>query len=197
MTAQETQELRATWKGFCERLAEAGEAILRSDLPTTPLDKAEGLRYLTRLLRAGLIQNLEAADADFPRFFQPCDDITKYGGDDPDKIYLIAMAQGDREYRITGRRGSMHFFSIGSKAFLMEQGGTIRSTGELAGADMSIGPDGGLEIVASRDKRAGNWLPMTHDTNFLLLRQTYLDRAPKSGAVQDRTDRRTGGTLRR
>jgi hypothetical protein len=82
----------------------------------------------------------------------------------------------------------MHFFGIGS-AFLMEQGGTIRSTGELAGADMAIAPTG------SRSSQVGHALGQLvadHARPFLLLRQTYLDRRTEVRAVQDRADRRTG-----
>jgi hypothetical protein len=164
------------WQKFCGRLAEAGAAITRTDLPTTQLDRAEGFRYLTRLLRIGLIQNLEAGDKEFPMFFQSCDEITKWGGDDPDKVYYNALVRGDRDYRITGRRGTMHFFSIGSKAFLMDQGGTIRSTGELKNSEVKVGPNDEVEIIASSKKQPGNWLPMTKDTNFLLMRQAYLNK---------------------
>src|SRR5579863_9880974 len=54
------------WRDFCARLADAGEVILRPDAPATPLDRAEGFRYLSRLVRIGLLQGLEAMDPDFP-----------------------------------------------------------------------------------------------------------------------------------
>ena len=47
------------WSEFCGLLEKAGEAILREDLDTTAFDRAEGLRYLTRLLRAGLVSFAE------------------------------------------------------------------------------------------------------------------------------------------
>ncbi len=39
------------WTDFCRALEQAGEVILRDSAPATPLDRAEGYRYLTRLLR--------------------------------------------------------------------------------------------------------------------------------------------------
>jgi hypothetical protein len=164
------------WREFCAKLADAGEAILRPEAPSSPLDRAEGFRYLTRLLRIGLMQNLEAADPDFPFFFRPGDEVTKYGGDNPDNIYWSATVKGDRDYRITASRGTIYYFSIGSKAFLMETKGSIESTGELNGKDLKIGPDGRFEIICSSRPQPGNWLRMTPETNFLLIRQTYLDR---------------------
>ena len=44
----------ALWNEFCDRLKSAGETILRPSTPATVFDRAEGIRYLTRLLRAGL-----------------------------------------------------------------------------------------------------------------------------------------------
>jgi len=155
---------------------DAGEAILRPEAPATILDRAEGFRYLTRLVRVGLIQSLEAADPDFPFFYRPSDEFTKYGGDNPDNVYWSAMVKGDRDYRITGMRGTINYFSIGSKAFRMEKDGSIESTGELNGAEMKVGSGGKFEIIVSGKSHIGNWLPTKAETNFLLIRQTYLDR---------------------
>jgi hypothetical protein len=164
------------WRDFCAKLADAGEAILRPDAPATPLDRAEGFRYLSRLVRIGLLQGLEAMDPDFPIFYRGSDETAKYGADNPDNVYWNTMVKGDRDYRITGNRGTIYYFSIGSKAFLMETKATIRSTGELKGADLKVGPDGKFEIICSSKPQRGNWLPMTPDTSGILIRQTYLDR---------------------
>jgi hypothetical protein len=165
------------WRDFCMKLADAGEVILRTDGPGTPLDKTEGFRYLSRLIRIGLIQYLEAADTDFPYFYRSCDEVTKWGADNPDNIYWNARVRGDRDYRITGTRGTIHYFGIGAKALYLEKkNGTALSGGELQGTNMIIGPDGKFEIIASAKKHPGNWLPMDADTNMLIIRQTFLDR---------------------
>ena len=39
------------WTDFCRALEQAGEVILRDTAPSTPLDRAEGYRYMTRQLR--------------------------------------------------------------------------------------------------------------------------------------------------
>jgi hypothetical protein len=41
------------WNDFCDLLKKAGEVVLREDLETSAFDRGEGLRYLSRLLRAG------------------------------------------------------------------------------------------------------------------------------------------------
>jgi hypothetical protein len=165
------------WRDFCAKLADAGEAILRPDAPATSLDRAEGFRYLSRLVRIGLLQGLEAMDPDFPIFYRGSEETAKYGADNPDNVYWNTMVKGDRDYRITGTRGTIYYFSIGSKAFRMETKSTIQSTGELKGSDLKVGPDGKFEIICSSKPQPGkNWLPMTAETSGILIRQTYLDR---------------------
>ena len=42
------------WLDFCESLKSAGAEILAAGTPTDDLNRAEGFRYLTRLLRLSL-----------------------------------------------------------------------------------------------------------------------------------------------
>ena len=65
------------WTDFCRALEQAGEVILRDTAPDTPLDRAEGYRYLTRLLREMLYTTIENSDPDFPRLHE----LDRDGGD--------------------------------------------------------------------------------------------------------------------
>ena len=56
------------WTEFCDLLKKAGDVILREDLETNAFDRAEGLRYLSRLLRAGLHSFCENPGKENPRF---------------------------------------------------------------------------------------------------------------------------------
>jgi hypothetical protein len=171
-------EAAALWGAFCDRLREAGEMIMhRATAPKTPLDRAEGLRYLTRLLRLGLEINLEHADPDFPVFYSASHATAKIGADNPDAIYLNATISGANSYRITGTRGSIAYFSIGSKANRYHIDGTMASTGELRGTDLTVAADGTLEIIASAVPQQGNWLPLAPDSSMIIVRQFHLDRA--------------------
>ncbi|SDM13965.1 Protein of unknown function [Lentzea albidocapillata subsp. violacea] len=166
------------WSQFCRALEKAGEVILADQAPDTPLDRAEGYRYLSRLTREMLYSCLDNADPDFPRFHEL--DLVKIGADNPDNVYLSANIRGDRTYRITGTRGTIAYFSIGSKANRYARDGTMASTGELSDADLTIAPDGTVEIIASAEPRAGNWLPLAPDSTGLVVRQTYLDRTTET-----------------
>jgi hypothetical protein len=162
------------WSQFCRALEKAGEVVLSDQAPDTPLDRAEGYRYLARLTREMLYSCLDNADPDFPRFHEL--DLVKIGADNPDNVYLSANIRGDRTYRITGTRGTIAYFSIGSKANRYAKDGTMASTGELSDADLVVAPDGTVEIIASADPHDGNWLPLAPDSTGLVVRQTYLDR---------------------
>lgn len=165
------------WRRFCEDLAAAGEILTRPDAPLAPIDQAEGLRYLSRLTRTALNMLVDSADPDFPRLFLLTDDRIKIGADNPDNLYQQCVVSPERDYRITGRRGSVPYFSIGSKANRYAIDGTMASTGEIEFADMAFGTDGSFEIVASRTPQPGNWLPMADDTSLLIVRQTFNDKA--------------------
>ena len=169
--------LSHVWREFCAQLAEAGEVLDRESTPDTPLDQAEGLRYLSRLTRTALNMLVDSGDPDFPRIFQLTDDAIKIGADNPDNIYQQAMVRGDREYRIRGKRGTVPYLSIGTKANRYAIDGTMMSTGEIEFADVELGPDGSFEIVVSAKRHPGNWLPMAEDTTFLIIRQTFEDKA--------------------
>ena len=162
------------WTEFCRALEKAGEVVLRDTAPATPLDRAEGFRYLTRLAREMLYSTVENADPDFPRLHQL--DLTKIGADNPDNVYLSASIRGDRTYRITGTRGTIAYFSIGSKANRYAKDGTMASTGELSDRDLVVEADGTVTILASATPQEKNWLPLAEDSTSLVVRQTYLDR---------------------
>ena len=125
-----------------------------------------------------LYSTVENADPDFPRLHEL--DRVKIGADNPDNVYLSANIRGDRTYRITGTRGSIAYFSIGSKANRYAKDGTMASTGELSDADLVVEPDGTVEIIASATPHDKNWLPLAPDSTGLVVRQTYLDRTTET-----------------
>ena len=106
--SQETVMSGEVWRDFCRKLEKAGDVVLGAEVAATPLDRAEGYRYLTRLLRIALEMNLEFADPDFPGFYQASHQTAKIGADNPDNHYLNATVTGDRSYRISGKRGTVN-----------------------------------------------------------------------------------------
>ncbi len=172
-----------SWNDFCDRLKAAGAEILRPEAPATALDRAEGWRYLSRLARVALEMNLECADPDFPEFYQASNTTIKIGADNPDNNYYNATICGDRDYVISGIRGSATYLGFGTKANRYAIDGTMASTGELDAKDLEIEPDGSFEIIVSPNKHPGNWLPTAPDSTMVIVRETFLDREEEEPAI--------------
>ena len=165
-----------TWTEFCELLKQAGAVLQREDLDTTLFDRAEGHRYLGRLLRAGLFSAAENPGPLHP-VFRTMPDGVKMGLDNPDNYYVSASVSPEYDYRIRGTRGTIHYMSFAAQ----DQNFAVRErivggAGHLNDAELEYGPDGTFEILASRNEQPGNWLRMTEHTAMILLRQTFLHR---------------------
>ena len=87
------------WEQFCERLKAAGQLLARPEVPGFDIDRAEGLRYLSRMTRVALELCFEHSDPDFPTFLNAWNATAKAGADNPDNLYLNSTIKGDREYR--------------------------------------------------------------------------------------------------
>lgn len=174
-----------TWDEFCDALKRAGQQILRPEAPVSELDRAEGWRYLTRLLRIGLEMHLECADPDFPAFFMPSHETGKIGADNPDNLYLMARINGRNEYVIRGTRGTVSYLSVGSQKGGYESDGKMEQTGFVDGKDLHLDAEGRFEIVVSAEKpaHARHWLRIEPTSNAVLVRQTFLDRKAERPAV--------------
>jgi len=172
----------SAWRDFCRALERAGDAVLRPETPDDAFDRAEGFRYLTRLLRAGLESQLEFADPRFPGFFQLANETIKIGNDNPDNIYRNANVSGRHRYRIRGTRGDAPYLSFGTKGGGYESDGTMTPTGQLDGDALELAADGSFEVVLSSEPAAGNWLPMLPHTTQLVVRETFTDRATQQPA---------------
>lgn len=178
-------DLATTWDVFCERLKDAGQIIQRQATSANafdPLDHAEGYRYLSRLLRAGLENQVESSNPHYPRFYQLANETIKIGNDNPDNIYHNANLDGRLDYLITGHRGSVDYISFGTKAGSYETTGTMEPSGQLDGNQLALDDDGYFEIIVSSEPKTGNWLPMQENSCSLIVRQTFGCRANETPA---------------
>lgn len=172
----EKVESGEAWAEFCQLLEKAGNVLQREELAPTTFDRAEGLRYLSRLLRAGLLSFGEATGPTTPAF-RPMPELVKMGLDNPDNFYLSASVSGRHRYRIRGKRGSIHYLSFAAQNQNFAARERITGgAGHLEDSELELGPDGSFEIIASQDEQPGNWLRMNPDTKQILVRQTFLDR---------------------
>lgn len=172
----------SAWSQFCDSLKAAGEQVLGADIPADELTRAEGFRYLTRLLRLGLEKHLEFANPDFPQFYSLSHETAKIGNDNPDNYYLNCAVDGTRDYRISGNRGSVAYLSIETKAGSFAGQGDMAPTGHVEVGELAVAPNGDFELLVSAREQPGNWLPMRPESDNILVRQTFRQRAAEQRA---------------
>jgi hypothetical protein len=170
------------WREFCERLADAGESILAEGNPDDPLDRAEGFRMLTRLLRGSLESHLEHKRPTHPQLICTCHETIKIVGENPDNHYLGASLDGRFDYRVRGTRGDARWISFNLFSAGGFGGGGPGTGATLHEEQMHIEPDGTFEVVISQHEHPGNWLRSQPDTRSIAIRQTFLDKRNQTHA---------------
>jgi hypothetical protein len=181
MDEAETSALKAVWNAYLDDLRAAADQLFRATTPSDPLTAAEGLRHLTRLTRMGLESNIEFADPDFPVLSRIVDETRKFGCDNPDTIYMRAVINGARDYRIVGRRGTVDYLSF--LATRPDENGRLEQTGFVDSKSLTLAPDGSFEIaVGPTPPASGAWLKTDAQTQSIGVRQTFLDRRAETPA---------------
>ena len=149
------------------------------------LELLEGLRVLGRA--AALCSEL-ALDIDVaaPWFFSMNTQTRMIGGPAPDGEYYLAMVDGERRYRVRGRRGTTAYLGFQVLAGI---GLTPRRMGAyVSDTDLDIGPDGTFSFVLateepSVDELAGDrWVPWPEDSSSIVVREYIADRALEQAA---------------
>ncbi len=171
-----------SWRQFCDRLKAAGDPIFASDSPDDALNRAEGTRYLTRLVRAALETFVEFKDPVAPTLRRTVHETIKMGADNPDNWYENAPLHGDYEYRLTGKRGTVPYFSMQTQVGHYGQGGGMPPVGFLDGKDLTVDAHGRFEVILSKQPRPGNWLKLADGYGTLVVRQTYSDKKSETRA---------------
>src|SRR6478736_5117752 len=175
-TAQQKVVDGTAWREFCDLLADAGAAILEDGNPDDPLDRAEGFRMLTRLLRGALENKLEYGRATQPELICTCHETIKIVGENPDNHYLGASLDGKYDYRVWGTRGAAKWISFNLFSGAGFGGGGPGTGATLHEEQMHLEPDGTFEVIISQREHTGNWLRSEADTRSLAIRQTFLDK---------------------
>jgi hypothetical protein len=165
------------WDAFCDALRGARRLVLGPGVPASPQLRAEGFRYLTRFLEAGIRTCVAYADPDHPEFCRMIERNASWGLDCPDCLYLYAPLRGDAVYRVWGTRGGANHLDIqvdhGHFAFGdISKWGTLSSLSDL---ELEVGADGGFELTLAAEERPGNWLRLGARAEFLLVRQYFND----------------------
>ncbi len=170
------------WDEFCDNLKAAGAALGMPGAPRDAFNQAEGIRYLSRLTRGGLEAFIEYSDPSFPVLRRTAHETIKLGADNPDNYYFNAQVSGKYEYRLSGKRNTVHYFG------LFTQNGNYGTTGGMAPCavlehnDILYEEDGSFEVILSRERKGKNWLKIEKTTSMLMVRQTFNDRFAETPA---------------
>jgi len=170
------------WDEFCNQLKLAGTNLKYAGTPQDAFNQAEGIRYLTRLTRAGLEAFVENADPSFPVLKRMVHETVKMGADNPDNYYFNAQISGAYEYRITGKRNTVHYIGFFTQNGSYGTTGGLAPCGVLEGADLVLEDDGSFEIILSKEKKGKNWLKIEDETGLVMVRQTFLNRFKETPA---------------
>jgi len=165
------------WSELADAIRASAGIVLAEDAPARGQDLAEGFRYLTRFLAAGIRVCVELGDPEHPELGRMIDRTMTWGLDCPDCLYLYASVRGDASYRLFGSRGSANHFDVQVNRGHFASG-DIASWGTLAsvsGLELDVAPDGSFELALSPERQPGNWLPLGPDAEFVLVRQYFAD----------------------
>jgi hypothetical protein len=161
------------WRAFAATLGDAADALEWPGLELDDLDRAEGLRYLARLVANSVAGQLGTASPRHPAFGLLSNG---FGMDNPDNHYLASPIDARLAYRITGTRGRLSYLSFAAQNQNFANASTITGgAGHLHGDELDRDADGRFTITASRDERPGNWLRLADDSRMVLVRQTRAD----------------------
>lgn len=182
--------LRAAWHRFCDELKAAGELAFRDTAASGLVDRAAGVRLLSRNIALALAFELENKDPLHPELLHYFDPLRKQGGDNTDALYVGAPINGADTYRVSGRRGGARYFGV----TVVERGATPWGGGVasmLFGDQIKVAPDGSFELFLSPHPQPGNWLKTTPETFRVTFRQFFADWENEE-PMEARIDRLTG-----
>ncbi len=166
-----------SWSEFCDELKAAGHVLLSPGTPRDPFQQAEGMRYLSRLTRAGLEAYVEYPDPSFPQLRRMVHETVKMGADNPDNYYMNAQISGTYEYKILGKRNTIDHISFYTQNGNYGTTGGLAPCGKIDNSELIVKEDGSFEIFVCKEPRGDNWLKTEDDTSLLMVRQTFSDRS--------------------
>ncbi len=176
----ETNAATALSKGneAVQALAELQQAL--DELETAFASKAWGLRTPTdfadarRVLLHALMHGLEAwleADPARPFFTSFINQRKKMLGDNPDARYFSAVIDDLHSYRIRGNLAGATYTSFTIEFGAGTDGDGIGST--LNDSQFKADRKGNYEIILSKEKTSGNWMPLPQGATSVTTRHYY------------------------
>ena len=191
-----------SWDDFCDTLKAAGHILEEFGDEPSEMERAEWYRYLTRMVRNGFERFVENCEPERPRL-RDAPWRQSINVQCPDQDHLMCeFANGEHEYRITGQRGTLPYFVMaawtapqpedlgthdwaarGAEGLVEFDPTNLTTTSFLMSDDIDFDAEGNFEVIASRRRHPGNWLPLSTDSTGILVRIVHHDRASETPPV--------------
>jgi uncharacterized protein DUF1214 len=184
LTAQK-KRLQNAYNTWLDAQRQAVEIMLASDYPASPIDWAEGARWVGRMSSNALDQVIEKNDPLYPTLYVSQDEFRKFMVDNPDTRYQFAVLDETQTYHLHGTIGEAPHvsFTLGTNIFNWGSGEAMGGTlGHYDLGAFDVGADGHFELWISPQKREGNWIPMPQGAGHLTIRETFFDKAGTSSS---------------
>lgn len=165
------------WQSFCLSLQNARRLVPGPGVSDSAGFRAEGFRYLTRFLEAGIRLCVAHNDPDYPVLCRMIEHTMTWCLDTPDCLYLYAPLRGDASYSLSGWRGTASVFDVQVVAghYATGDARSWRKISAINDLELAYDEDGHFELVLGGPARSLNWLPMREDAGFLMVRQHFND----------------------
>ncbi len=175
MSSQDLSVSQSAWKRFTGELDRIGEKITGVTGARNARERAEGYRYLVRLLSAAhqLEMDIDRKRPTLARMMTP---IRKFKGDGPDTLYHEAKLDETLDYEVVVRRGDDIFLSFTVYAF--DEAGAYKIVDGLFDHELEFENVFGEQIAkihvsAERPEGARNWLRLEGERPILFTREYF------------------------
>jgi len=163
----------AIWLQIIKTMEDLKQWVWQDPLIKDDHTRAEGVRYLTRLIAGALPMTMDTSSPEFPQFLHFLTTRIHYGLPATDCYYMWAPVHGDYTYKISGPKGTARVFDIetrdGHFAHISEWLTIDRRS------DFETDDDNCVEIILSRDKQPGNWIKLPEGYGNIVYRQYFYD----------------------
>jgi hypothetical protein len=177
-------DLRTSWLAFCDSLRSLPDDVIGvAGAPRTPVEEAEGYRYLARQVRIALEDFVEYNDVASPFFYEFTTPTRKTGIDNPDTIYLTTGVSPSSTYRVFGNVGTVAYIGFGLYAGYYGASEGLQTVAHYNLSDFVVSPDGEIELFLSAEEVPGaNWIPLVDGARRFDVRQSLLRRDAETPA---------------
>lgn len=175
-------EVRESYRQLLATLQEIDERYLSEERHITSSDDiTEGHRLVLHALQSAVDLFLES-NPDRPQFKRLISPSRKHTGDNPDVVYYHAIISCEHDLVIRGHRADETYLSF--TVYGSTNGVWSESiTAEINHNEMQFEADGSYEIILSRERQPGNWLPLRDDSFQVVSRHYYENPEPAGAAL--------------